>query len=478
MSEPLSGNYDVIAVGSSFSVAFFLEGYLKQDRTAKQRILVIERGRFNDHAWQLENRRSSDIDSAQTFLRRGDPRKTWQFSIGFGGSSNCWTGNVPRMMPADFELHSRYGVGRDWPLGYDELEPFYRQVEERMAVAGGGLTPYPRSTPHPQPPHHLNLPETRIQAAFPDGFMPMPAARPRLPTRNRPACCANGVCSLCPADAKFTILNEMRDVFRDPRVTLVVGAEVRTVYMEGGAVRGVVARQDGRDRVVRGSMVVLGANGLFNPAILLRSGFEHPLLGRRLHEQVGRAAEVWLDGLDGFQGSTLVTGAGYMFYDGVHRRDRGACLVETHNIGLLRNTYGKWQQVLYVRFVFEDLPQERNRVVLDDPEGRPVAEYLGHSDYALRAAAAAEHQIGELLRPLPVEAVRWKDGFAGTEAHIQGTVVMGRSRDDSVVDGHMIHHDHRNLVVLGSSAFPTGAPANPTLTLSALALRTGAHLVA
>jgi choline dehydrogenase-like flavoprotein len=62
-----------------------------------------------------------------------------------------------------------------------------------------------------------------------------------------------------------------------------------------------------------------------------------------------------------------------------------------------------------------------------------------------------------------------------TKSHIQGTTVMGDRPDDSVIDRTLKHHDIRNLFVLGSGCFPTGAPANPTLTICALSLWAAAH---
>jgi choline dehydrogenase-like flavoprotein len=47
---------------------------------------------------------------------------------------------------------------------------------------------------------------------------------------------------------------------------------------------------------------------------------------------------------------------------------------------------------------------------------------------------------------------------------------MGDDPATSVIDRHLIHHTARNLIVLGSGAFPVGGPANPTLTLAALSL--------
>ena len=60
---------------------------------------------------------------------------------------------------------------------------------------------------------------------------------------------------------------------------------------------------------------------------------------------------------------------------------------------------------------------------------------------------------------------------------IQGTVVMGADPATSIVDGHLVHHQYRNLLVLGASAFPTASPAYPTLTVSALSLWAADHLL-
>jgi choline dehydrogenase-like flavoprotein len=64
-----------------------------------------------------------------------------------------------------------------------------------------------------------------------------------------------------------------------------------------------------------------------------------------------------------------------------------------------------------------------------------------------------------------------------TAAHIQGTVVMGNDPATSVVDRHLLHHQYRNLLVLGSSAYPSASPAYPSLTISALSLWAADHLL-
>jgi len=471
--------FGAIIVGTGFASSFFLHSYL-QKASLEEPILVLERGFHDSHASQLENETPSRVPYQDTYINR-NPEKDWQFSVGFGGSSNCWWANTPRFLPSDFELHSRYGVGVDWPVSYGELEPYYLEAERIMAISGDdGASLYPRSAPYPQPPHRFTEPDRVLAAAYPDHFIRAPSARARIATPNRPACCATGVCYLCPHDSKFTIQNEMKGVYDDPRVRLELGAVVQTVDVTGGVTTGVSYTQNGVSKTARGDIVVLGANALFNPHILLRSGFTHELLGKRLNEQVGLEVHVDLDGLDNYQGSTSGTGLGFMQYDGAHRADRAAALVLTNNSlqidGALRMERGKWRQRLVLGLSFEDLPSDENHVAVnkDDPE-LPETVYKGFSEYTRRAIDALPADLPRILDPLPVESIRIGEPLKSL-AHIQGTTVMGNDPASSIVDRNLVHHEIRNLLVLGSSVFPTCPPGMPTLTLSALSLWAAEHL--
>ena len=75
------------------------------------------------------------------------------------------------------------------------------------------------------------------------------------------------------------------------------------------------------------------------------------------------------------------------------------------------------------------------------------------------------------LTPLPIEHIQVPGHPNQTESHILCTTIMGKNPADSIVDAGLVHHQIRNLLVLGGSVFPTASPANPTLTLSALSLR-------
>jgi choline dehydrogenase-like flavoprotein len=149
-----------------------------------------------------------------------------------------------------------------------------------------------------------------------------------------------------------------------------------------------------------------------------------------------------------------------------------AMLLETWNVGMLRTEFGKWRQVLPLRLVFDVLPDPDNRVRLNpaDP-ARPEVHYKGHSDYTQKAIDRAEADLARVLAPLPVEGIKLDRKLVATEAHVIGTTVMGNDPVTSIVDQDAVHHRLRNLLVLGSSTFPTGGPANPTLTIAAQAMR-------
>ena len=466
--------YDTILVGSGFACSFFLRKRL-QLSPAAARFLVLECGPLVQHADQIADRRNSPVTTSSTFRvdeqAGSESKKIWQFNIGFGGSSNCWWAGTPRMLPSDFEMMSRYGVGRDWPLSYDELSPYYDEVEQVMQIAGSVSTPFPNRPTYPLPGHRLSEPDRALQAAYPDHYFNQPTARASRTTDTRNRCCANGVCHLCPVDAKFTIQNGMRDVYDDPRVTLITEAQVLSVDVEAGVARGVVYASGGRETRVSSDVVVLGANAIFNPYLLLRSGLSAGPVGQRLHEQGSFRAHVYLQGMSGFQGSSSITGHGYMLYDGEHRREAGAALIEGWNIPQFRLDYGRWTERTELYIVVEDLPKDEDTVSIDPSDNsRPVVRYSGHGDYFLRGVARAKKELEKVLEVLPVERIDFLP-LNQSEAHNQGTTVMGNDPASSVVDRNLVHHQVRNLYVLGNSTFPTGAPANPTLTNTALATR-------
>ena len=467
--------YDLIVVGTGFASTFFLKKYLEKSSKDK-RVLVLERGILFPHSERLKVARYEKIsdkykltDYNSTFNYK-NPDKIWRFDPNFGGSSNCWTGCTPRFMPNDFKMKSLYGVGQDWPISYDDIEPYFCEVENIMMIAGPKITPFPMSTPYPLPPQALSTVDKLVQAKYKELYISQPTARATISTGNRNACCTSGVCALCPVNSKFTIENTLSSVYKDSRVELKYNCQVFNLHSENDKIKAVVYKQNGQEHEAQGEVIALGANAIFNAHILLSAGDSTYHTGRGICDQRGVFAYFYLDDLDNVGGSSSITANGFMLYDGNHRKDYAGCIIESFNEPFIRNEAGKWRKMAKFKFIFEDLPNDNNRVVLSENALKPTLQYKVHDTYVDEGMKNLESNIHKIFSFLPVEKIEIDDYFQKTEYHICSTTRMGMSKNDSVIDKNLIHHQYRNLFVLGSGAFPTITPANPTLTLSALSL--------
>jgi choline dehydrogenase-like flavoprotein len=475
-AKPSKGDrFDVVVIGSGFGSLFFVEGFLQ--KRPKARVVILERGRYNSDAWQVRNQKNSDVAWSETY-RAPQGHKPWNFTIGVGGGTSCWWGQTPRFHPNDFRTRTLYGVGQDWPLSYADLEPYYVTAERKMSVSGAPEMAQilPRSAPFPLPPHRPSAVDKVMRKAQPDFHFPIATARASVSTPERSRCCASANCGLCPVNAKFTFDNGFKNLTGHPSVTFLPECEVTRLDVANGTARAAVYRHDGREEQISGDLFVLGANGIHSPAILLRSGVPHPLTGVGINEQVGYSVEVMLAGLDGLDGSTVTTGLNYRLYDGDHRKRHGGALIffDNHFPYGLRKEFGRWRQIAPLTVVVEDLPKDANRVEID-ADGMPRVLHASVSDYATRGVERSLEGLQKVLAPLPVERIDFKR-MRPTEAHIQGSLRMGLDRSSSVVDARQVHHMVRNLVVVGSSVFPSCPPANPSLSVAALSLRSAALL--
>ena len=140
------------------------------------------------------------------------------------------------------------------------------------------------------------------------------------------------------------------------------------VKTAAGRASGVVWQQGDGESRAEAEVVVLAASALFNPHLLLRSNLLHPQLGRGLHEQM--SIDVCLDprGVKSYPGGSNISGNGYLFYDGEHRRHHPACLIETWNAPFayghpaFRLERGRQTERLFLRFMFDELPDRKSVV--------------------------------------------------------------------------------------------------------------------
>jgi choline dehydrogenase-like flavoprotein len=464
-------SYETVIVGSGFGSFFFLHEFLK--RSNRGRTLLIEWGAYKLHDWQVRNKANSIYDT-EAIYTRGAGEKPWNFTIAFGGGTLCWWGHSPRNHPNDFCLRSKYGVGIDWPLCYDDLARYYHEAEQIMLVAGPddiGLH-YPGGGQYAQPPHRMNDIDRIMKAAQPNMHFVMPNSVLSRPVGPRQACCTKAECSRCPVDAKFTALNSMRHLIDHPDLDICVDSKVEYLDVQNGSARAVQFVNGGNQYAVRADLVVLGANGLQSPILLFQSGFCHPLIGRYIHEKIAFLVEVYLDGVNNFSGSTKTTCINLSLLDGEHRAQYGAAMLYFDNHWYstgLRPEYGRWREILPLVISVETLP-EFDSVVTRASDGRPHVSYPKPSDYGLNGVKAALERLPTVLRPLPVERIQVHE-MDRSSVHLQGTLRMGDDPRKSIVDAGQVHHDVRNLIVVGSSVFPSSGTAGPSLTIAAMSLR-------
>jgi choline dehydrogenase-like flavoprotein len=107
-------HYDLVIAGTGFASTFFLKKYLS--KMPKAKVLVLERGHLFPHRERIKEERGEKTSYSKLnpephhvyFNKSSD--KHWAFTIGFGGSSNCWYGCTPRFLPSDFKMKTLYGA--------------------------------------------------------------------------------------------------------------------------------------------------------------------------------------------------------------------------------------------------------------------------------------------------------------------------------------------------------------------------------
>lgn len=460
--------HEVIIVGTSFAAAFFAVGLLRRDPTTK--ITFIEWGGPHSYDRQLANRDDAPTGGDTYIKRVGNREKTWLFHIGHGGTSNYWWGQALRLLPADFSAKPLDQDG-PWPISYDDLEPFYCDAEDLIGVATSiNQALFPRSRPPRHAPHLGNDVDLRLLELYPDSYMICPSARTLEGTKIRPPCCNNGVCGSCPIDSKFRVLNELKDLFSHPSVTLLLNHEVRAVEMAGGAARGVVARTPKGEVHLKGDLVFLGANAIFNPAILIRSGLgDDRWTGRGIAEQVGLSATVDLETLRSSNGTTHITG---LSLHGA-RENRATLLrylVEGRNTPpALRFERNRLLNRAEFKIVVESPLSREDRV---EVSGDQVIVHSQAPHPLVHAQLEGiKRDFTQWIKPIGIERVDFGSEFAPTEGHIQCSTRMSARAEDGVVDGNMRHHRVPGLMIGGASVFPNCPPSNPSLSIAALSLR-------
>lgn len=511
-------------------------------------VVVLEKGRwhspYEERKDDLVNQRNASLGVAYGPDEEKNPRvfvdldgnerivrpRQGEYSANascVGGGTFCYGAQAWRFMPQDFRMRSTYGTIEnstleDWPLTYDELEPYYERAEYEIGVSGDvEPNPFkgPRRKPLPMPPMEPRCREYEIlkPAALRLGLHPfdLPLLINSVPHQGRSACMRIRWCVGfgCETDAKNGTHNTVI-----PRALATGGCQLRTrsvakevIVDDRGRARG-VAYYDENDRLQEqpADFVVISCGATESARLLLlsRSRLFPNGLGNR-YDGVGR----------NLQGHTYTGAMGFFEEDVYDDVGPGAAIaISDYNHGnpglagggMLANefirlpiqfvnsqppgtpSWGKAHKDFMRRYYRRNIPvvgptQEipvwDSRVQLDpvvkDYWGLPVLRLSGgrhpHSiEIGNHQAEKAEAWLKEAGASLTVQR-RAGPGLSGGQ-HQAGTCRMGDDPKTSVVDRWGRVHDVDNLFVADASVHVTNGGFNPVLTIYALAFRAGENI--
>ena len=452
-----------------------------------------------------------------------------------GGATWHWLGHTPRMLHSDFKMKSAYGGGPnfpdgfvDWPISYDDLEPWYCEAEAEMGVAGSdaewqNLFNSPRSKPFPMsmiwPSYSDRWIAEQLDGKEFEGLTyrvhSTPSARNSSLYDNRPPCAGNSICvPLCPIGAKYDgavhvakAVENGAVLWEQAVVTRLEKDKDASVHRVEFVTYGDINRKNRTASPVTAEVVIIAANAIETPKLLLISeladksgkvGFY--LMDHLSKSTFGKASEP----LFPFRGPPSTSGI-ESFRDGEFRREYAGFRLSLNNDGWGRkgSPYADivdlvtnerrigtdLQQALFDRVVrqlrlscsVEVAPDSANRVELSSMKDalgilRPKVTFAA-PQYSLKGLAHATSTMKNMFEILGEKNPDLgQEGAFDGAGHIMGTCRMGGDATTSVVDADCCSHDHHNLFILGSAVFPTCGSPNPTLTLAALALRGADHI--
>lgn len=473
----------------------------------------------------LESQRSDAGETAR-------PGKYSLLAQTVGGSTVHWGAWSWRFRPDEFRVRSTEGeiAGSsivDWPIGYDELEPYYGMAEQALGIAGSaGANPFeaPRKSAYPNPPH-VYRPASRLieSGAKKLGLHPFPtpmAINSRV-YGDRAKCMNGAFCAGfgCPINAKgSTLAVHIPAALATGRCRLFAGCRaVEITLAKNGRAQGVrYLDEQGRERELRARQIVLAGGSIASAQLLLMSRsaqFPNGLANRS--DQVGRNLMCHVFAQVNFEmdrvANSFAGPPGNIAVDDFHPSNRqrgfvrGAVVAEAiesmpissalkagNYLGAGQRAWGKPLSDYLGRFPYfggliaigEDLPVADNRVDLDpqlrDAAGIPLPR-ITHRRHAndIKLARYFETRMQEIAQAGGAKKT-WATDYTEVKTgsgHIMGTCRMGNDPERSVLDRWCRTHDVDNLWVVDGSFFPTSGGYNPTLTIFANSYRVADYFI-
>jgi choline dehydrogenase-like flavoprotein len=422
-----------------------------------------------------------------------------------------WAAFTPRLHPSDFEVYTRDGVGADWPITYEEIRPYYEQLELEMPVAGPAYYPWGYPHGYPYGPHPMGgIGNALIKGCTALGIpvcIGGPVAILSGSRGDRPHCIYRGFCIQgCKVGAKAsTLVTHVPDAIRK-------GAEIRAHSMAAriemgphGRVTGVhYFDREGRPHFQKAKAVIVAGYAIETPRLLLNSacpGHDNGLanssdtVGRYLMAQAGNVILGRFEELIRMYKAPPAHALTEEFYETDPKRDfaRGFAIQTVAPLpiafgkqmvaakkawgwGLRREMmdYNHWATF---GFLGEILPWADNRVTLSEERDEfsiPIAyvSFNLHDNDKKLIKFGKEKTMEVMWAAGAVEVVQ-----EARYAHLVGACRMGHDPRTSVVDKFGRTHDVPNLFVCDGSVMPTQGSANPGLTIQALAARTADYLI-
>ena len=474
--------------------------------------------------------------SGQTFRHDGSevaksPREpVIRYAQTVGGSSVHFTANFWRFRPVDFKERSLLGPisgtnFADWPITYEELEPYYTKVDWEIGVSGApGPFDAPRSRPFPMPPLPIKSSGVLLEKAAKElGLHAQvePLAILSQPHNGRAPCIKCGYCMFfgCEVGAKSSTLATMIPLAEaSGHCEIRAESAVFRIETDGNGRASEVLYYDaaGNERAQKVKAVIISANGAETARLLLSSASErHPdglanssgFVGRNLmfnaHSAVDGIFEHPLNDYKGAQVSRIIhdfyeTDEQRGFYGGgsIDARPLWAATPIFHALlGMppdVPNWGRKFKEEMAHNFTRQmsivgattSLAMDRNNITLDpnntDQWGRPAIRttYRDHDD-DLAMAKFLQDRASELFDAAGATK-SWRHPIHPTNGgeHLLGTCRMGDDPATSVVDKHHRSHDIPNLFICDGSSFVTSGRGQPTMTIMALAFRAADHIKA
>ncbi len=442
-----------------------------------------------------------------------------------GGGTLTYGAMAWRFQPKDFRMRTTYGAPEgstldDWPIGYDDLAPFYEKAEYEIGVSGDvSNDPFkgPRARPLPMPP----LPPTREYeilkpAAQRLGLHPfdLPMLRNSVPYNGRPPCmrCRWCVGFVCEVDAKCGTHNTVIPrALATGLCDLRLGCMVKEILTnDQGKVTG-VSYFDAHDRLheQHADLVIVSSGAIESARLLLNSksrlfpnglGNRYDWVGRNLqghaysgatglfdfdtYDDIGPGANIAIcdynHGNPGLRGGAMLANEFIRLpIQAVDMPPNGVRWGKAHK-DFMRKAY---RRTIRIMGPTQEMPVFDSRVQLDpvvkDFWGMPVAQLSGYrhahtveiSNVMATKAEAWLKEAGAIQTWLNLSG---RDLSGGQ--HQAGTCRMGDDPKTSVVDSWCRVHDIDNLHVIDASVHVNNGGFNPVLTILANAYRVSAHL--